>query len=290
MALLPLVVGAALASSWPPAHGRYDVVVLGTGLKESLLACLLAKHGKSVLQLERTGEASGSAASLDLQQLAEATEGPDAAPLSETKLGKPGEYSIERCPKMFLAAGVQLQLLVASGAWQHMNPPGFKRVQRAFMYRKRPDGQPDVHRVLANPEDVLKTRMLSALEKARVVQFFLWVDRYDEDDSRTHTTGPLSKKALDLRKLSAAKFLAHWELPKAAYGPVVRGMALHPATPRCAPLPRASPQSGAPARARHPPRWRPASARVAGRSRSSRRSSSSNGSSATRTPTRPSRT
>ena len=31
---------------------RYDIVVLGSGLKESLLAGLLASHGKEVLQLE----------------------------------------------------------------------------------------------------------------------------------------------------------------------------------------------------------------------------------------------
>lgn len=66
-----------------------------------------------------------------------------------------------------MASGNQLQLLVASGAWQHMNPPGFKRVQRSLMYRKRPDGKPDVHRVLANSEDALKTRMLAPLDKVQ---------------------------------------------------------------------------------------------------------------------------
>ena len=67
-----------------------------------------------------------------------------------------------------------VQLLVDSGTWRHMDPPGFKRVQRALMYRKRPDGETDVHRVLANKEDVMKTRTLALLEKARVIQFFLW--------------------------------------------------------------------------------------------------------------------
>ena len=73
------------------------------------------------------------------------------------------------------------------------------------------------------------------MEKARVVQFFLWVERYDEGDSRTHTTGlPMigNKQALDLYKLSAAKFLAYWELPKSAISMVVRGMALRSAAPR----------------------------------------------------------
>jgi RAB protein geranylgeranyltransferase component A len=174
-------------------RSRYDVVVVGSGLKESLLASLLASHGKEVLQVEPTSTPGGESASRDLQQLAERTDGPGSR-LSEQRVGDAADYSVERSPKMFMASGTQLQLLVASGAWQHMTPPGFKRVQRSLLYRRRPDGKADVHRVLANSEDVLKTRMLTALEKARVVQFYLWVEKYDETDPRTHSTGPLSKR------------------------------------------------------------------------------------------------
>ena len=38
--------------------------------------------------------------------------------------------------------------------------------------------------------------------------------RYDEADPKTATTGPFQKSALNLNKMSAAKFLAHWDLPK----------------------------------------------------------------------------
>lgn len=219
-----LLCAFALASA-TELKSRYDVVILGTGLKQSLLAGLLASHGKEVLQLDPS--ADGIGASLDLQQLANelGTNLP-----SEAKVGKASDYSVERAPKMFMASGNQLQLFVASGAWQHMNPPGFKRVHRSLMYRQRPDGKPDVHRVLANSEDVVKTRMLAALDKARVVQFFLWIERYDENDEKTHTTGPLSKTALDLYKMRSSKFLAFWELPKEAMSMIVRGMALHEGT------------------------------------------------------------
>ena len=241
--LHPLLLTILSSSVWPPPRSRYDAIVVGTGLKESLLAGLLAQNGKLVLQLESADELGGPTGAVDLQQLSELTEGPGGK-LSEAKLGKPSDYRIERAPKMFIASGQQLQLLVHSGAWQQMNPPGFKRVHRALMYRKRPDGQPDVHRVLANSEDVLKTRMLAPLEKARVVQFFLWVEKYDENDSRTHSTGTLSKVAalaggvisggptLDLKKMSASKFLLHWELPPHAVNMIVRGMALQTHSPK----------------------------------------------------------
>jgi len=223
IALAVLALACVSRGGQTPPQSHYDVVVLGSGLKESLLAGLLASHGRSVLHL---GADDASTGAYDLQQLVDAVEGPGTE-LSEQKLGKPSEYSVERSPKMFMAGGDQLQLLVACGAWQHMNPPGFKRVQRSLLYRRRPDGSPDVHRVLANSEDVLKTRMLSALDKARMVQFFLWIERYDEDDERTHLTNPLSKRSLDLRKMSAFKFLAFWELPAEAVNMVTRGMALH---------------------------------------------------------------
>jgi len=64
-----------------------------------------------------------------------------------------------------MASGKELQLLVSSGLWQHMD---FRRVHRSLIYRVKPDGQTDIHRVLANVEDVLKTRMLPPLDKAKV--------------------------------------------------------------------------------------------------------------------------
>jgi Rab GDP dissociation inhibitor len=223
--LLLLLARAADASPLAALQPKYDVIIVGTGIKESLLAGLLSQHGKLVLQIEPSEALGGASRSIDLQKLANELDGPGAA-LSEQKLGKPSEYLIEREPKMFMAAGAQLQLLTASGAWQHMNPPGFKRVQRSLIYRQRADGTADVHRVLANSEDVVKTRMLAPLEKARVLQFFHWVERYVEADARTHLAGPLSKRQLDLRKMSAAKFLAFWELPADAAHMISRGMAL----------------------------------------------------------------
>lgn len=158
---------AAESHSWQNSLlPKYDVIVLGSGLKESLLAGLLTSHGRTVLQLEQSEFLGGNSRSLDLQQLAELT-GDDGSSLSEQRLGKPSEYSVEREPKMFMAAGQQMKLLIDSGAWQHMSPPGFKRVHRSLLYRRRPDGKADVHRILANAEDVVKTRMLAPLEKVR---------------------------------------------------------------------------------------------------------------------------
>ena len=96
-ALFLLALASTLASA--SVQGHYDVVVLGSGLKESLMAGLLASQGKSVLQLERSSVLGGSDASLDLQQLSELTEGAGAKAL-HSSLGAPNDYSIERAPKV----------------------------------------------------------------------------------------------------------------------------------------------------------------------------------------------
>ena len=215
---------ASDAVNWRSAfETRYDAVILGTGLKESLLAGLLANRGKKVLQLERHAQYGGAAASLDLSQLFERRGAPDEQP-NEKKLGASDSYRIDLAPKVVMAHGAELQLLVRSGAWKHMD---WKRVQRSLIYRKAPDGKPDVHRVLATVEDVLKTRMLTAMQKSAMVRLFTWLEQYEEDRPKTHRAGLMSKTKLDVRRMSAAAFLRFWEVPPEMLHVLVRGMALH---------------------------------------------------------------
>ena len=156
--LLASISGSATASdatSWRSSFDkRYDAVVLGSGPKESLLASLLASNGKSVLQLEPRRAPGGVAASLDLGQLYERMGAPGEKPEPKLKLGTPEEYSADVAPKVLMAGGKELEMLVSSGLWQQMD---FRRVHRSFLYRTKPDGSSDVHRVLVTAEAVLKS-------------------------------------------------------------------------------------------------------------------------------------
>ena len=51
------------------ADGKYDAVILGTGLKECIVAGLLATEGKKVLVLDRNDYYGGDCASLNLTNL-----------------------------------------------------------------------------------------------------------------------------------------------------------------------------------------------------------------------------
>lgn len=226
LCMLPLTLAASIPSApeWRSAfESHYDVIVLGTGLKESLLSGLLATNGKRVLQLERSAQRGGETGSADLQQLAARTSGPEER-LSPARVGKPTSYSIDATPKAFIASGAQLQLFVKGGAWSHMD---MKRVQRSLLYRKTADGTADVHRVLANAEDVLKTRVLKPLDKAKMLQLFVWVEKYDEKNLATHVAGLRTKRTLKLKKMSAAGFLKYWDLSDEAKLMVCRGLALY---------------------------------------------------------------
>jgi len=211
-ALLTSTLGAGWQSSFEP---KYDAIVLGGGLKECLLASVLTSRGKSVLQIEQGRESS----SLDLHGLYEAVAAPGETP--EPKLGAAEDYSVDLAPKVLMASGEGLQAVVDSRLWQHID---FRRVHRSFIYRRRPDGEPDVHRILANAEDVLKTRMLTAVEKARVVQLFMWLEQYDEADPSTHVAGRIQKRKLSVHRLTAAGFFKFWELAPETVAMLARGM------------------------------------------------------------------
>ena len=83
---------------WRSAFAEeWDVVVMGTGMKECLLSGLLSVAGKKVLHLDRNGYYGGASASLDIRQLFEKFAG-DA---------KPGARAARPPPRMRRAAGAQ---------------------------------------------------------------------------------------------------------------------------------------------------------------------------------------
>lgn len=50
----------------PLADGRYDAIIMGTGLKECILSGLLSVKGKKVLHVDRNSYYGGDCASLNL--------------------------------------------------------------------------------------------------------------------------------------------------------------------------------------------------------------------------------
>ena len=94
----------------PLADGEYDVIVLGTGMKECVLAGLLSVKGKKVLQIDRNDYYGGQCASLDMESLCKHFGGEydDAA----KALGRPRRYLVDLIPKFILANGKLVKMLL----------------------------------------------------------------------------------------------------------------------------------------------------------------------------------
>jgi len=81
---------------------EYDVIVLGTGLKDTLLSGLMSVAGKKVLHMDRNGYYGGESASLNLNQMFEKYANGTQPP---PELGSSRDYNIDLIPKFIMASG-----------------------------------------------------------------------------------------------------------------------------------------------------------------------------------------
>ena len=101
---LPLTVdNPPLLSNSPQTQwtDEYDVIVLGTGLKECIIGGVLAVEGKKVLHLDRNNYYGGDSASFNLRQLFEKCKDvqvPDT-------LGSSRDYNVDLVPKFIMTSG-----------------------------------------------------------------------------------------------------------------------------------------------------------------------------------------
>lgn len=137
-ALAALLVAASHLSEasqeWKKAFGgqKYDVIVLGTGMKECVLSGLLSKAGRRVLHLDRNAYYGGSSACCDLAKLFEAYGGTAPEPSVAGGLGNPQSYYVDSAPKFMLIKGKLATILMDTGAHRHMQ---FRRVDDSLVMR-----------------------------------------------------------------------------------------------------------------------------------------------------------
>jgi Rab GDP dissociation inhibitor len=79
---------------------EYDVIVLGTGLKECILSGLLSVDRLKVLHMDRNDYYGGASASLTLNQLWAKYKGNEKPPAS---LGSNRDYNVDLIPKVLAA-------------------------------------------------------------------------------------------------------------------------------------------------------------------------------------------
>merc|ERR1711871_985990 len=162
---------------------EYDVIVLGTGLKECILSGLLSVSGKRVPHMDRNNYYGGTSASLNLKQLHEKF-GAGEPPAT---LGSSRDYNVDLIPKFIMANGILTKLLVHTKVTRYMN---YKVIDGSFVYLGGSKGffsdtAGQIHKVPSNASEAVSSTFMGMFEKNRARQFFTFCQNYDLNDQKT---------------------------------------------------------------------------------------------------------
>ncbi|KAH7861932.1 hypothetical protein Vadar_032788 [Vaccinium darrowii] len=170
---------------------EYDVIVLGTGLKECILSGLLSVDGLKVLHMDRNDYYGGESTSLSLNQLWKRFRGSDTPP---EKLGSSRDYNVDMIPKFMMANGALVRVLIHTDVTKYLN---FKAVDGSYVYNKG-----KIYKVPATDVEALKSTLMGLFEKRRARKFFIYVQDYEENDPKSH-------EGLDLNKVTARDVISY---------------------------------------------------------------------------------
>jgi len=188
---------------------KYDCIVLGTGLKECILSGLLSVSGLKVLHMDRNSYYGGASASLTLDQIFEKfREGKKAS----DSLGKSRDYNVDLIPKFIMASGILVKMLIHTDVTRYLE---FKSVAGSYVYK---GGK--IHKVPATDSEALKSPLMGMLEKRRAKKFFLFVQEYDENNTKTH-------QGMDLNSVKMSDVITKFGLSDDTVDFIGHALALH---------------------------------------------------------------
>ncbi|KAK9666628.1 hypothetical protein RND81_14G199300 [Saponaria officinalis] len=173
---------------------EYDVIVLGTGLKECILSGLLSVDRLKVLHMDRNDYYGGASTSLNLNQLWKRFRGDEQPP---ENLGQSKDYNVDMIPKFMMANEVLVRILIHTDVTKYLN---FKAVDGSYVYNKG-----KIYKVPATDVEALKSPLMGLFEKRRARKFFIYVQDYEDNDPKSH-------EGLDLNKITARVLIKKYGL------------------------------------------------------------------------------
>jgi RAB protein geranylgeranyltransferase component A len=151
------------------ADGEYDVIILGTGMKECVLSGLLSVKGKKVLQIDRNDYYGGGCASLDMESLCKhfGQEYDEQA----KALGRPRRYLVDLIPKFILANGKLVKMLLHTGVTRYID---FQGVASSYVYTSG-----KIYKVPVTPSEALRTSLVGFFQKRYLRSFAQFLGSYE---------------------------------------------------------------------------------------------------------------
>ncbi|XP_076123879.1 rab GDP dissociation inhibitor alpha [Alosa pseudoharengus] len=154
---------------------EYDIIVLGTGLKECILSGLLSVSGKKILHIDRNPYYGGESASLSpLDQLYKKFQvsGPPKS------MGRSKDWNVDLIPKLVLANGLLVKMLLYSEVTRYLD---FKVVGGSYVFR---GGK--VHKVPSTEAEAMASDLMGMFDKRRFRKLLQFIQNFEEADRRTH--------------------------------------------------------------------------------------------------------
>ncbi|KAJ7174339.1 FAD/NAD-P-binding domain-containing protein [Mycena filopes] len=156
----------------------FDVIVLGTGLTESIAAAALSKAGFKVAHLDKNEYYGGGEASLSFDEFIKWQDQPQpfvrGACRSGDSIAQARAYSLSLSPSLIPSTGPLIDALVGSGVSRY---GGFRLVERICVYE--PSGT--IKPVPGSKEDIFKNKDISLLDKRRLMRFLMFAAGDFED-------------------------------------------------------------------------------------------------------------
>ncbi|XP_030584519.1 rab GDP dissociation inhibitor alpha isoform X3 [Archocentrus centrarchus] len=154
---------------------EYDIIVLGTGLKECIISGLMTLSGKKVLHIDKNPYYGGESASISpLEELYKKFK----VPGPPKSMGRGKEWNVDLIPKFFLATGQLVKILVHSEVTRYLD---FKVVEGSYVYK---GGK--VHKVPANEKDADASDLMGMFDKRRFKKLLLFALNFDIKNPRTY--------------------------------------------------------------------------------------------------------
>uniref|UniRef100_A0A4W6ET92 Rab GDP dissociation inhibitor n=1 Tax=Lates calcarifer TaxID=8187 RepID=A0A4W6ET92_LATCA len=152
---------------------EYDIIVLGTGLKECILSGLMSQSGKKVLHIDKNPYHGGESASISpLEELYKKfkVRGPAKS------MGRGKEWNVDLIPKFFLAHGQLVKILVHTEVTRYLD---FKVVEGSYVYKAG-----KLHKVPATEEEA--QNLMGMFDKRRFRKLLLFTLNFDVRNPRTY--------------------------------------------------------------------------------------------------------
>ncbi len=163
---------------------EYDIVILGTGITESVLSGLLSVEKNKILNLDSNSFYGDSGASLNITKLWKKFRPNEECP---KELGHNRDWNIDLAPKFVLAKGKLVKMIIKTDVSLYLN---WKCVDGIYIYQWSEGGWfknkgAKIIKVPSNDKEALSSSLISMTEKLACKSFFVYVQNFEPEKKET---------------------------------------------------------------------------------------------------------